>query len=177
MNNSKQIQHIASDPENSVKSLTPVMMKHAPKKYHVIHYRVQPGIKDQNLRTKNEQKMAAALALYHFYKPRSKDGSIISFKDFTKVFISQSNAHFLNLIVPMKKLSSHQLKKCHFQLQDISKQLNQNKVDHQYHPRHHHNHNNFTKKVNNASNNNITNNIKPIDTKITTINGMVSQNT
>ena len=29
----------------------------------------------------------------------------------------------------------------------------------------------------NASNNNITNNIKPIDTKITTINGMVSQNT
>ena len=176
-NNSKQIK-LASDPENSVKSLTTVIYHNAPEiKHHVIHYRVQPGIKDQNLRTKNEQKMAAALALYHFYKPRSKDGSIISFKDFTKVFISQSNAHFLNLIVPMKKLSSHQLKKCHFQLQDISKQLNQNKVDHQYHPRHHHNHNNFTKKVNNASNNNITNNIKPIDTKITTINGMVSQNT
>ena len=175
-NNSKQIQ-LASDPENSVKSLTTVMNHNALEiKHHVIHYRVQPGIKDQNLRTKNEQKMAAALALYHFYKPRSKDGSIISFKDFTKVFISQSNAHFLNLIVPMKKLSSHQLKKCHFQLQDISKQLNQNKVDHQYHPRHHHNHNNFTKKVNNATNNNISNNIKPIDTKITTNNGMVSQN-
>jgi len=175
-NNSKQIQ-LASDPENSVKSLTTEMNHNAPEiKHHVIHYRVQPGIKDQNLRTKNEQKMAAALALYHFYKPRSKDGSIISFKDFTKVFISQSNAHFLNLIVPMKKLSSHQLKKCHFQLQDISKQLNQNKVDHQYHPRHHHNHNNFTKKVNNATNNNITNNIKPIDTKITTINGMTTVN-
>lgn len=175
-NNSKQIQ-LASDPENSVKSLTTVMNHNALEiKHHVIHYRVQPGIKDQNLRTKNEQKMAAALALYHFYKPRSKDGSIISFKDFTKVFISQSNAHFLNLIVPMKKLSSHQLKKCHFQLQDISKQLNQNKVDHQYHPRHHHNHNNFTKKVNNATNNNITNNIKPIDTKITTNNGMTTVN-
>jgi len=175
-NTSKQIQ-LAPDPENSVKSLTTVMNHNAlERKHHVIHYRVQPGIKDQNLRTKNEQKMAAALALYHFYKPRSKDGSIISFKDFTKVFISQSNAHFLNLIVPMKKLSSHQLKKCHFQLQDISKQLNQNKVDHQYHPRHHHNHNNFTKKVNNATNNNITNNIKPIDTKITTNNGMTTVN-
>lgn len=175
-NTSKQIQ-LAPDPENSVKSLTTVMNHNALEiKHHVIHYRVQPGIKDQNLRTKNEQKMAAALALYHFYKPRSKDGSIISFKDFTKVFISQSNAHFLNLIVPMKKLSSHQLKKCHFQLQDISKQLNQNKVDHQYHPRHHHNHNNFTKKVNNATNNNITNNIKPIDTKITTNNGMTTVN-
>merc|ERR1711981_1042396 len=120
------------------------MMNHAaPKKHHVIHYRVQPGIKDQNLRTKNEQKMAAALALYHFYKPRSKDGSIISFKDFTKVFISQSNAHFLNLIVPMKKLSSHQLKKCHFQLQNVNKQLSQYKVDQYQQQQNHY----FTKKT------------------------------
>ena len=82
-------------------------------------FRVQPVIKDESLRRRNEQKMAAALALYHFYKPRSKEGKIISLKEFTKVFISQkeisqkNNTHFLNLTVPMKKLTSHQLKKCH----------------------------------------------------------------
>ena len=97
-----------------VVELTPIMK--TVKKAHVIHYRVQPIIKleDKELRTRNEQKMAAALALYHFYKPRSKDGKIISFKEFTKVFISQSNGHFpINLTVPIKKLSNYQLKKCH----------------------------------------------------------------
>ena len=111
-----------------VAELTPIKTV---KKEHVIHYRVQPIIKleDKGLRSRNEQKMAAALALYHFYKPRSKEGTIISFKEFTKVFISQSNGHFpINLTVPIKKLSNYQLKKCHPQDQPSNQMMTNNKT-------------------------------------------------
>lgn len=57
---------------------------------YVIHLRPQPAKQDENQRTKKEQKISAALALYHFYKPKSRDGNILSFKEFTKVFVKKS---------------------------------------------------------------------------------------
>ena len=50
------------------------------------HIRIQPGIQNHQERTKKERRIAAALALYHFYKPKTKDGQILSLRDFNKVF-------------------------------------------------------------------------------------------
>ncbi len=77
-------------------------------KVHVIHIRPQPSISDESSRTKREQKISAALALYHFYKPKSEDGQILSLKEFTKVFAKKSRyfrktflkfaSHSMNLV-------------------------------------------------------------------------------
>lgn len=87
---------------------------------YVIHLRPQPAKQDENQRTKKEQKISAALALYHFYKPKSRDGNILSFKEFTKVFVKKSrnlndplegsNWYKNGLVISLKKLTSTQLK-------------------------------------------------------------------
>lgn len=98
------------------------------------HIRIQPGIQNHQERTKKERRIAAALALYHFYKPKTRDGQILSLRDFTKVFfrhgqnpwsrellkqksrcvnedpLNGSNWYKNGLSVPMKKLTNTQLK-------------------------------------------------------------------
>lgn len=96
------------------------------KKIHAIHIRLQPKLDDPEGKTKKEQKISAALALYHFYKPKSRDGKILSFKEFTHVFVKKSKAasaskivndplessnwYKHSLMVQIKKLTSNQLK-------------------------------------------------------------------
>ena len=98
---------------------------------HKVRIRIQP-VQNEPIRTKNEQRISAALALYHFYKPKQKDGQTLTFKEFTRIFVSNgrrekiSNFHHFSmqplngwyktgLTVPIKKLTNHQLKakKCH----------------------------------------------------------------
>ena len=52
----------------------------------LVLYRDLVRIQNQQERTKKERRIAAALALYHFYKPKTRDGQILSLRDFTKVF-------------------------------------------------------------------------------------------
>lgn len=103
-------------------------------KHHKFQVRIQPGIQNQQERTKKERRIAAALALYHFYKPKTRDGQILSLRDFTKVFfrhgqkpwsrgllnhksrcvnedpLNGSNWYKNGLSVPIKKLTNTQLK-------------------------------------------------------------------
>lgn len=53
---------------------------------HETHVRIQPGIQNPKERTKKERRVSAALALYHLYKPKARNGSILSLRDFTQVF-------------------------------------------------------------------------------------------
>ena len=72
---------------NNDESPTPPCVKNDDnRKLHEIHVRIQPVIQDPEERTKKERRVAAALALYHFYKPKARDGEILSLRDFTKVF-------------------------------------------------------------------------------------------
>jgi len=103
-------------------------------KFHKVHVRIQPGIQNHQERTKKERRIAAALALYHFYKPKTREGQILSLRDFTKVFfrngqrpwsrellnqksrcvnedpLNGSNWYKNGLSVPIKKLTNTQLK-------------------------------------------------------------------
>ena len=53
---------------------------------HETRVRIQPGIQNPKERTKKERRVSAALALYHLYKPKARNGSILSLRDFTQVF-------------------------------------------------------------------------------------------
>jgi len=101
---------------------------------HETHVRIQPGIQNPKERTKKERRVSAALALYHLYKPKARNGSILSLRDFTQVFfrngqkpwardllnqksrcvnedpLNGSNWYKNGLTVPMKKLTNTQLK-------------------------------------------------------------------
>ncbi len=56
---------------------------------HVIHYRVQPKPTEKpEERTKKERKLSAALALYHHYRPKSKKGQYLSFKEFARLYLA-----------------------------------------------------------------------------------------
>jgi len=114
-------------------------------KFHQSHVRIQTGIQNHQERTKKERRIAAALALYHFYKPKTKEGQILSLRDFTKVFfrngqrpwsrellsqksrcvnedpLNGSNWYKNGLSVPIKKLTNTQLKSTKLQHPDLAK--------------------------------------------------------
>ena len=85
------------------------------RKTHVIHYRPQPPLKDSETHRKKEQKISAALALYHSYKPLKDNGQNFSFKEFTKVFVTHPLLKSLCTNSPsikLKKLTNNQLRMC-----------------------------------------------------------------
>lgn len=85
------------------------------RKTHVIHYRPQPPLKDSETHRKKEQKISAALALYHSYKPLKDNGQNFSFKEFTKVFVTHPLLKSLCTNSPsikLKKLTHNQLRMC-----------------------------------------------------------------
>ena len=89
--------------------------KERKRKTHVIHYRPQPPIKDSETHRKKEQKISAALALYHSYKPLKDNGQNFSFKEFTKVFVTHPLLKSLCTNSPsikLKKLTHNQLRMC-----------------------------------------------------------------
>jgi len=135
----------------TVKSLTDNHNHQKSSKFHEILVRIQPGIKNPKERTKKERRVSAALALYHLYKPKAKDGQILSLRDFTKVFfrngqkpwardllnqkarcvnedpLNGSNWYKNGLTVPIKKLTNTQLKAKKVLHPDL-KQLNKPEV-------------------------------------------------
>ena len=70
-----------------------IILKNGYKKDYVSQLRIQPVIKNEEIKRKKEQKLSAALALYHFYKPKTDDGHVLSLREFKKVFCS-GNEHF-----------------------------------------------------------------------------------
>ena len=86
------------------------------RKIHTIHYRPQFRLTSDDLENnrKKEQRISAALALYHSYKPLKNDGQLLSFKEFSKVFVTHPLLQSLcknSLSIKVKKLTNTQLKR------------------------------------------------------------------
>ena len=83
-------------------------------KIHVIHYRPQSAVKDYETQRKKEQKISAALALYHSYKPLKDNGQLLSFKEFTKLFVMHPllKSPSKSPSIKLKKLTHNQLRMC-----------------------------------------------------------------
>ena len=101
---------------NNFEFQAPTRKRKERRKIHTIHYRPQLRLTSDDLENqrKKEQRISAALALYHSYKPLKNDGQLLSFKEFSKVFVTHPLMQSLcknSLSIKVKKLTNTQLKR------------------------------------------------------------------